>query len=94
MCFCKPELDNPYLAIEREALAADETDDAWVPVYKSDVLEGETEVLFKKITINLNHLTLGNLGHRIRFALYSYDPNDVESAGSPYGSLETSVKEI
>ena len=56
-CCRKFEEDNPYLIVEREALASDEIDDAWIPVYKSDVKYGETEVSFPKLQINLNFLT-------------------------------------
>ena len=36
LCFCKPEPDNPYLLIERESQASDESKESWIRVYQSD----------------------------------------------------------
>ena len=82
------------MIVEREALAADEVNEAWIPVYKSDVHEGETEVSFRKLQLNLNYLTQGNNHHRIRFSIYSFDANDKEEKGALYGCLLTTVNDL
>ena len=93
LCFCKPLDDNPKLIIEKQGISVEGSKKQhWVPVFESDIMEGNESPEYDGIEINMFKLCQNNKTRPLRFTLVSEQSDGRQPF--VYGHCELSVKEI